>query len=221
MLRTEVRPASSLVFFPAKRYAPSRALTRLPARSPQADDELEASSVRSITHILSSLTSSTPLPPTSSTALTSVAPEASAAVAAAAPGGGFGSGGPPPATKDGRQGVTNDTPHHLRDLAAEDLPEDKRDGVLSQIGMFRGSQVERERVRRKQDEERERQRIEAIVREEARARELRAQAAAAANASGGGVRDGDQPPNPYASRSGVHDPQSYNQPVAFVPAGWL
>lgn len=166
----------------------------LPFLCCQADDELEASSVRSITHILSSLSTATPLPSASSTALNKT-------------------GLPPTALSP----VSAETPSHLRDLQAEDLPEDKRAGVLSQIGSFRSAQNERERERKKAEEEKERRRIEQVIRE--------GRSHPSASPGGGGPSSH---VNPY--QQGGHspavnkwqqrqDPQSYNHPVAFVPAG--
>ncbi|TKY84788.1 hypothetical protein EX895_005868 [Sporisorium graminicola] len=99
-------------------------------------------------------------------------------------------------------------PDHLKDLPPEELPEDQRATVLSEIEQFRQAAAARDAETRRREAEYERQR--AV--ERARRENLQAQAAAAAatpaSSSSSSLRNG---------RS-LDDPQSYRRPLDFHAA---
>ncbi|PWN50920.1 hypothetical protein IE53DRAFT_314843 [Violaceomyces palustris] len=89
-----------------------------------------------------------------------------------------------------------EVPAHLKDLPPEELPEEHRGSVLSEIEQFRQAAAAREEANKKRDQELERQRA---------AERARRQGAAAAASAGG------------ANGRGYGDAQSYQKPVGFVP----
>ncbi|KAN0059838.1 hypothetical protein ACQY0O_008412 [Thecaphora frezii] len=86
-----------------------------------------------------------------------------------------------------------EVPAHLKDLPPEELPEEHRGSVLSEIEQFRQAAAAREEATRRREAELERQRA------EERARRAGQQAATQSNGR-------------------PQDPQSYQRPVGFVPA---
>lgn len=104
------------------------------------------------------------------------------------------------------RGAAGGGPSHLQDLAPEDLPEESRVVITSEIASFRDRSAKRE--------------------EEKRQAELRTQSRVAArgapNGPAGyrstGTASGQQQYQQGYGPRGI-DPQSYNQPIGFVPAG--
>ncbi|KAK0527530.1 hypothetical protein OC834_004390 [Tilletia horrida] len=103
-------------------------------------------------------------------------------------------------------------PAHLKDLTSEELPEEHRGSVLSEIDKFRQAAAAREEEARKKEIELEKQRQ--------RAREERERGGRASSSSyGRDERNGGHHHAPGAgpSRFGPgQDPQSYNRPLNFV-----
>lgn len=98
-------------------------------------------------------------------------------------------------------------PDHLKDLPPEELPEDQRATVLSEIEQFRQQAAARDAETKRREAEYERQRaVERARRENLQA--AAAAAAAASSSSSSGSRNG---------RS-TDDPQSYRRPVEFHAA---
>lgn len=103
----------------------------------------------------------------------------------------------------------NKVPSHLNDLAPEELPENQRTTILSEIDLFRERTVKKAAERAAQDEAR-----------------LKAQVSSHSSAGGGGsssrgwgARAGSASSGTPSHSGGAVDPQSYNKPVGFVPSG--
>ena len=91
---------------------------------------------------------------------------------------------------------TRNTPSHLQDLVAEDLPDASRGIITSEIALFRERGAQRAAVKKEQD-------LAAEMRRHAPPSEM----------------SRPQQGNAWGPRGGQQDPQSYNKPIGFVGAG--
>lgn len=93
---------------------------------------------------------------------------------------------------------TRNTPSHLQDLVAEDLPDASRGIITSEIALFRERAAQRAKEQKEQD-------LAAEMRRHAPQSDM--------------SRAPQQQGNAWGSRGGQQDPQSYNKPIGFVGAG--
>lgn len=103
------------------------------------------------------------------------------------------------------KGPAYEVPAHLRDLPPEELPEEHRGSVLSEISMFREQAAKREEAKKLRESELERQ---------------RAADRARANMSGPGASRGGSGQSMHGTPNGqgyYEGAQSYLKPVGFVP----
>lgn len=101
----------------------------------------------------------------------------------------------------------NNVPAHLKDLDAEELPENQRKVILSEIDMFRERSVKKAAERAAQDEARRAAPSQPSYNQ---AQQNRGWSARAPPPSG---------QSPSTSAAAAADPQSYNKPIDFVATG--
>jgi hypothetical protein len=106
----------------------------------------------------------------------------------------------------GDDGDKNKVPSHLNDLAPEELPEEQRTTILSEIDMFRERIFKTAAERAAQDEAR-------------KAQVVMQTASSNASSRGWGGGRGSSSAGAPSSSGAAADPQSYNRPVGFVASG--
>jgi hypothetical protein len=96
---------------------------------------------------------------------------------------------------------------HLRDLAPEDLPDSQRETTLSSIAAFRERSMKKQTERRELDRQIE-ERRQAMIQRKLQQQQQQQQQQQPRNSA---------PTGPAGSAN--VDPQSFNQPIGFVPQG--